>query len=144
MISKYTYKGLTWIDLESPTEEELTHVVDSKLNGALHFIVGEDTMITSRKHKTPQITTFAKNFERNIALERPIQTDSIDALFFELLSFFRQNGESVRISKNKDEEIFSLKNQYDKTVRLYSRKILFLQCSIIFLFLIILVTYLWQ
>lgn len=28
MISKYTYKGLTWIDLESPTEEELLHVME--------------------------------------------------------------------------------------------------------------------
>jgi len=29
MISKYTYKGLTWIDLESPTEEEVNHVMES-------------------------------------------------------------------------------------------------------------------
>lgn len=28
MISKYTYKGLTWIDLESPTEEELVHIME--------------------------------------------------------------------------------------------------------------------
>jgi magnesium transporter len=28
MISKYTYKGLTWVDLESPTDEELAHVVE--------------------------------------------------------------------------------------------------------------------
>jgi magnesium transporter len=28
MISKYNYKGLTWIDLESPTEEELAHITE--------------------------------------------------------------------------------------------------------------------
>lgn len=28
MISKYKYKGLTWIDLDSPTEEELLHIVE--------------------------------------------------------------------------------------------------------------------
>ncbi len=28
MISKYTYKGLTWVDLESPTENELLHVME--------------------------------------------------------------------------------------------------------------------
>lgn len=28
MISKYTYKGLTWIDLESPTEEEILHIME--------------------------------------------------------------------------------------------------------------------
>lgn len=29
MISKYTYKNLIWIDLESPTEEEVSYVVDN-------------------------------------------------------------------------------------------------------------------
>jgi magnesium transporter len=28
MISKYTYKGLIWIDLESPTSDELAHVME--------------------------------------------------------------------------------------------------------------------
>ncbi len=28
MISKYTYKGLVWIDLESPTEEEILHIME--------------------------------------------------------------------------------------------------------------------
>lgn len=29
MISKYTYKGLTWVDLELPTDDELNHVMES-------------------------------------------------------------------------------------------------------------------
>lgn len=28
MISKYTYKGLTWVDLESPSQDELDHISD--------------------------------------------------------------------------------------------------------------------
>lgn len=28
MISKYTYKGLAWVDLESPTDDELTHIME--------------------------------------------------------------------------------------------------------------------
>ncbi len=28
MISKYTYKGLVWVDLESPTENELLHIME--------------------------------------------------------------------------------------------------------------------
>lgn len=28
MISKYTYKGITWIDLESPTESEISHITE--------------------------------------------------------------------------------------------------------------------
>ena len=39
MISKYTYKGLTWVDLESPTEEELTHVTEQY---SIPTIVGEE------------------------------------------------------------------------------------------------------
>jgi magnesium transporter len=28
MISKYSYKGLTWVDLESPTPDELSHIME--------------------------------------------------------------------------------------------------------------------
>ena len=28
MISKYNYKGLTWVDLESPTEDEIRHIME--------------------------------------------------------------------------------------------------------------------
>lgn len=39
MISKYTYKGLTWVDLESPTEEELVHVMEEY---SIPVLVGEE------------------------------------------------------------------------------------------------------
>lgn len=39
MISKYTYKGLTWIDLESPTEEEVAHVMESH---SIPVLVGQE------------------------------------------------------------------------------------------------------
>lgn len=39
MISKYTYKGLTWIDLESPTDDELKHVMETY---SIPTIVGEE------------------------------------------------------------------------------------------------------
>lgn len=28
MISKYSHKGLTWVDLESPSEEEISHIIE--------------------------------------------------------------------------------------------------------------------
>ncbi|MFA6089627.1 MAG: CorA family divalent cation transporter [Candidatus Woesearchaeota archaeon] len=46
MISKYTYKGLTWIDLESPTEDELSHIMEGY---SIPAIVGEEM-----KHETLQ------------------------------------------------------------------------------------------
>ncbi len=39
MISTYTYKGLKWIDLESPTEEELLHTVEEY---GIPVLVGEE------------------------------------------------------------------------------------------------------
>ena len=38
MISKYTYKGLVWIDLESPTEEEIIHVMEDH---SIPVLIGE-------------------------------------------------------------------------------------------------------
>ena len=39
MISKYTYKNLKWIDLESPTDEELMHVMEEF---SIPVLVGEE------------------------------------------------------------------------------------------------------
>lgn len=39
MISKYTYKGLTWIDLESPTEDEIVHIMEEY---SIPVLVGEE------------------------------------------------------------------------------------------------------
>jgi len=38
MISKYSYKGLTWVDLESPTEEEVIHVMEEY---SIPVLIGE-------------------------------------------------------------------------------------------------------
>jgi len=38
MISKYTYKNLTWVDLESPTEEEVIHVMEEY---SIPVLIGE-------------------------------------------------------------------------------------------------------
>lgn len=41
MISKYNYKGLTWVDLESPTQDEIIHIIEEysipvMVGGQLH------------------------------------------------------------------------------------------------------------
>ena len=144
MISKYTYKDLTWVDLESPTEKELEHMVDLKSDNALHFIISDNTLVTSRRYNTPQIATFAKNFEMNIALERPAQIENIDSLFFELLGFFRQNSEHNKTLQQKDNEIKVLQDNQNKIIKSYAKKIAFLQLSITLTCIIILYLYIWR
>ncbi len=55
MISKYTYKGLTWVDLESPTEEELVHVMEEY---AIPVLVGEEMHTKSFQSKIDIYPTF--------------------------------------------------------------------------------------
>ena len=137
---------MTWVDLESPTKEEMTHVLESKPADSLHFIIGNNTLITSRQYSTPEIETFAKNFEMNLALERPVQMDTIDLLFFELLSFFRQNSENNRYDKllqEKDNDIFDLLNINQRMNKIYKRKIFYLRIGMVVALGIIVYLYLW-
>ena len=55
MISKYTYKGLTWVDLESPTEEELVHVMEEF---SIPVLVGEEMHTRSFQSKIDLYPTF--------------------------------------------------------------------------------------
>lgn len=146
MISKYAYKNLTWIDLKSPTKEEIDHILNTKPDDALHFIVGDDMLITTRKHDTETINTFAKNFEMNVNLEKPIQTESIDFLFFELLSFFKKHAENTDYQKSyiqTNTELLLLQNSYTqmKNKLIYRNNIL--KTVIILLFIVIIFLFLW-
>jgi len=55
MISKYTYKGLTWIDLESPTESELSHIMEEY---AIPPTVGEEMKNLSLQSKVDLYQNF--------------------------------------------------------------------------------------
>jgi magnesium transporter len=55
MISKYTYKGLTWIDLESPTADELTHIMEGY---SIPPIVGEEMKNVSFQSKVDLYPNF--------------------------------------------------------------------------------------
>ena len=55
MISKYTYKGVTWVDLESPTEEELVHVMEEF---SIPVLVGEEMHTRSFQSKIDLYPTF--------------------------------------------------------------------------------------
>ncbi len=55
MISKYTYKGLTWVDLESPTEDELVHVMEEY---SIPISIGEEMHNRSFQSKIDIYPTF--------------------------------------------------------------------------------------
>lgn len=55
MISKYTYKGLTWIDLESPTVDELSHIMEGY---SIPPIVGEEMKNVSFQSKVDLYPNF--------------------------------------------------------------------------------------
>jgi magnesium transporter len=55
MISKYTYKGLTWVDLESPTEEELVHIMEDY---SIPILVGEEMHTKSFQSKVDLYPSF--------------------------------------------------------------------------------------
>ena len=55
MISKYTYKGLTWVDLESPTQEELDHIMDEY---SIPSLLGEELTDKSLHAKVDVYSNF--------------------------------------------------------------------------------------
>lgn len=55
MISKYTYKGLTWTDLESPTEDEVLHVMESH---SIPVLVGDEMKSKSLHSKVDLYPNF--------------------------------------------------------------------------------------
>lgn len=55
MISKYTYKGLTWIDLESPTEEEVTRIMEDH---GIPALVGQEMKTRSLHSKVDLYPSF--------------------------------------------------------------------------------------
>ncbi len=55
MISKYTYKSLAWIDLENPTDKELTHVIEEY---KVPVIVGEEMKARSLHSKVDVYPNF--------------------------------------------------------------------------------------
>lgn len=55
MISKYTYKGLTWVDLESPTEEEIIHIMEEH---SIPVLIGEQLHVKTIQSKVELYPAF--------------------------------------------------------------------------------------
>ena len=73
MISAYKYQGVTWVDLESPTEDELLHVI-SEYNvpeNLLNELVTETLLskVESYKDTDHHSASLLGNTARNISPE---------------------------------------------------------------------------
>ena len=55
MLSRYTYRGITWIDLESPSPTEVRDVMNEF---DLHPLVGEELLISSFKSKVEKFDSY--------------------------------------------------------------------------------------
>lgn len=56
MISRYTYNGLTWVDLEAPTREEIIHISEEF---ALPPLVGDELFSSTLRSKVDLYDNFA-------------------------------------------------------------------------------------
>ncbi len=55
MIARYTYSGLTWVDLESQTSEEVTHILEEF---SLPALVGEEMLTNTLRSKVELYDNF--------------------------------------------------------------------------------------
>jgi len=56
MITRYTHKGVTWVDLESPTQSEIRQIMKEY---SVHPIVAEELLLPTLK---PKVEFYEKNF----------------------------------------------------------------------------------
>jgi magnesium transporter len=116
MISKYTYKGLTWVDLESPTEEELRHVQEEY---SIPVTVGEEMRHESAQSKVdlyPGFIYLALHFpqishSRDTVLDQEIDfvvgTDFVITTHYEFIESLHEFSKAfeVNVLLNKDMDI---------------------------------------
>jgi|GEM_PF-2672574 len=140
MISKYNHKELNWVDLESPKEEEINHIIEGypipsfikeKINnkenenifdinddfiylsikGKIVFFVNDKIILSIHEKPLQMITSFSQKMELDIIGDKKIYTNKL--LFIHLLeNLFIYDDLEI---KEKEEKIKTLKNQILKS-----------------------------
>ena len=157
MISKYSHKGLSWIDLESGSEEELDHAIEqlyippyiqekikrgikddaihmdddfvvANISDILTFVVCDKYVLSIHDKPIHAIDKFGKEMELDIIVEDKSQIKNNKLLFAHLLKNLYL-GDQTQIVTSKF-EIESLKRQLAKNAKKLK---LFTILSIIFL-----------
>lgn len=114
MISKYSHKELTWIDLESPNNEEISHIIEllsvpvyiaekinnntkedildiderfifTSMKGELIFVVNDDYILTIHSKSISAFRKFGKEMELDIIVEEKSKIKNNKLLFAYLI-----------------------------------------------------------
>ena len=164
MISKYSHKELVWIDLESPTVDEIEYAVElypvpldiknrlydknkedkfdlnydfiyASIENKITFIVCDRFVLSVHQDHMPAFTTFSKELELDMVSIEKINSNKI--LFAHLLKNLFKNRE-VELSHNY-KQIEKLRNQIlEKNKKIKNRNtyiIILIIISLIFLWL---------
>jgi len=133
MISKYSHKELNWIDLESPTEEEIEYIIGeypipleiknrlydkekedkfelnydfiyASIENKITFVVSDRFVLSIHQDKMPAFTTFSKELELDMVSIEKINSNKV--LFAHLLKNLFKNRETELTHTHKQIEKF--------------------------------------
>ena len=141
MISKYNYKSLNWIDLESPRKDEIEHVIDlysipesiknklfargkedtidleydyiyATVANKITFVVSDNFVLTIHNEKIQGLNKFSKEMESDILIEEKSKIVDNRLLFAYLLK--NLYADSDRLLLQSEIRIQNLKQQSQK------------------------------
>lgn len=140
MLTRYSHNGVTWIDLESPSDEERSHVAQEF---GIPHLFGEDTnntfsrftlphpdqpadapaielitdgqfFVTVRHHQNSAVDTFSKKFEQRVlAAERGATVPEIEHFFMQLPTLLYTS-----LAERYQTDVHALTSELSKTNRL--------------------------
>lgn len=161
MISKYSHKGLNWVDLKSPSEEEILHVIDQlsipshieskirenkqkdiinidedfifvSIKNEFIFIVNDEFILTIHSHPMQAFDNFSKEMELDIMDEDQSKIKNNKLLFAYLLKNLYSETKLKSITDS-----FNIRNLEEQILKKDKRLKLFRFLSMIFLVVII-------
>ena len=138
MISKYSNKKLNWIDLEAPSEEELSHIIEQQyipdyikemigskskedrvnmdndfifasIGGKIILVASDNFILTIHNEKIQGLEKFGKEMELDILKEDKFKIDNNKLLFAHLLKSLFTNFQDELI--DSELKIQGLRNQ---------------------------------
>jgi len=157
MISKYNHKELNWIDLKSPSKEEVDHIIDQlsipshieskikekhtediidteddfifiSLKGELSFVVNNKFILTIHSKPIQAFDNFSKEMELDMIIEEKSKIKDNKLLFAYLLKNLYLNTQAELAINN-----FKIKSLEEKIIQNNKKLKLFTFLSILFL-----------
>jgi hypothetical protein len=166
MISKYSHKSLVWTDLESPKEEEISHIIeeysipksieeeiknefkDDIINidydfifihlENIIFIVNDNFVLTIHPKPIPAFFKFSKELELDIATDEKLKINTHKLLFAYLLKSLYKN-QNKDLPKNLPVDNQELQNLKIQLIQKNKKLKLLTSLLIIFFTIIVLI-----